>query len=729
MSSGLLDIHVLEETTSRVSALTKSIDKQVGIVEELTSGAHQAVRTSARGTNRDHGHFRSNAAAVLEVYEHVEQATRRVSDLNEPIHQGVEAVGWDAYIAIVAAAQSVHSDLTMQPELQRFPQLADGAYSVFEDGQSNLRRYFKRLCKGVFKAPTASEQDELPPPELSYGDIHTLAKLLESLSQFPETERATDQYVLQVMDTYLTKCTEPALSRKPPPPTQEFQAYVGDVRASLLSAVEVLYASDSSKQRQAARAVDEFAQRESKHGVEVLEKPRPRANAPALGINTQVAARQGQMSAGPLSAGPMSPGAANNKMVPTTPGGPKSSVEALRGPQIATTPRSSRQGGTPTVGVTPGTPMAVPGTPGAAGAHPGTPGTPGNPIGTPYASQPGGGAYSPKPASSSSASNPAGSTSSGPINTSTPNWMCLEVLDTVRSGVDLPADEIARNKREGLTLLMQVFVDIDQQCRKSPITSEFGVSGASIQFLKTLQNVATTARGVEVVLSELPTRGYLAKPPPAWAARAEPTPAARADPVSLYFADCIDCLYANLSQVSSDQLKEPTKRGLFLLSNLAAVEHFITDSNTETLATLRARRAPNTPMMDTMGEVALQRFGKDVDAAFKLYLTEWNKLAPNLLDATLTGTAMNAKLSGKDREQVKEKFRVFNAEFDQLAERQKRFPVPDPTLRARISQEVRKLIVPLYTRFYMKHKDGDFTKNIAKYVKYTPPEIENAVTF
>lgn len=72
-----------------------------------------------------------------------------------------------------------------------------------------------------------------------------------------------------------------------------------------------------------------------------------------------------------------------------------------------------------------------------------------------------------------------------------------------------------------------------------------------------------------------------------------------------------------------------------------------------------------------------------------------------------------SSLSSKDREQIKEKFRNFNAEFDSLVKAHKSYNVTDQTLRQLLAKEI-AFISPLYHRFYDKHSGGDFSKHVDK---------------
>ena len=89
----------------------------------------------------------------------------------------------------------------------------------------------------------------------------------------------------------------------------------------------------------------------------------------------------------------------------------------------------------------------------------------------------------------------------------------------------------------------------------------------------------------------------------------------------------------------------------------------------------------------------------------------------HLLDVTYIKGASNrssASLSGKEREAVKERFRVltplatqtdtqnFNNDFDELIRINRGLSIPDPDVRGLVVGEIRRVVIPLYTRFYDK---------------------------
>ena len=58
------------------------------------------------------------------------------------------------------------------------------------------------------------------------------------------------------------------------------------------------------------------------------------------------------------------------------------------------------------------------------------------------------------------------------------------------------------------------------------------------------------------------------------------------------------------------------------------------------------------------------------------------------------------QLSNQKRQLLKDKFKGFNTELEELHRIQKDWSLPDPVLRSRVRDDNIELIIPLYTTFY-----------------------------
>jgi exocyst complex protein 7 len=110
------------------------------------------------------------------------------------------------------------------------------------------------------------------------------------------------------------------------------------------------------------------------------------------------------------------------------------------------------------------------------------------------------------------------------------------------------------------------------------------------------------------------------------------------------------------------------------------------------------------------------------------YLDAWKETSQHLLDVQYTSrgarptsggavdsAAIVKALSSKDKDTIKEKFKSFNASFDELVARHKQLYM-EREVRGALAREVQAVIEPLYARFWDRYHEID--KGRGKYVKY-----------
>lgn len=110
------------------------------------------------------------------------------------------------------------------------------------------------------------------------------------------------------------------------------------------------------------------------------------------------------------------------------------------------------------------------------------------------------------------------------------------------------------------------------------------------------------------------------------------------------------------------------------------------------------------------------------------YLDAWKEASQHLFDVQYTSrgarptsggpvdsAAIVKALSSKDKDTIKEKFKSFNASFDELVARHKALYM-EREVRGALAREVQAVIEPLYARFWDRYHEID--KGRGKYVKY-----------
>ncbi|KAL4801496.1 exocyst complex protein exo70 [Aspergillus unguis] len=116
--------------------------------------------------------------------------------------------------------------------------------------------------------------------------------------------------------------------------------------------------------------------------------------------------------------------------------------------------------------------------------------------------------------------------------------------------------------------------------------------------------------------------------------------------------------------------------------------------------------------------------------ATSTYLDAWKETSHYLLDVQYTSGKSGARpqsggavdssaivksLSSKDRDALKDKFKAFNASFDELVAKHKAFYM-EREVRSVLAREVQAVLEPLYARFYDRYHELD--KGRGKYTKY-----------
>ncbi|XP_065826280.1 exocyst complex component 7-like [Oscarella lobularis] len=115
----------------------------------------------------------------------------------------------------------------------------------------------------------------------------------------------------------------------------------------------------------------------------------------------------------------------------------------------------------------------------------------------------------------------------------------------------------------------------------------------------------------------------------------------------------------------------------------------------------------------------------------RTYQKCWQKVIHHLLEINKTlmtlsteGPRPGEKLSKKQRQAIKDKFKGFNTELADLQSIQKRYAIPDERLRRSLREDNVECIVPHYTKFYERYAKAQFTKNPEKYLKHRPEDVE-----
>lgn len=186
--------------------------------------------------------------------------------------------------------------------------------------------------------------------------------------------------------------------------------------------------------------------------------------------------------------------------------------------------------------------------------------------------------------------------------------------------------------------------------------------------------------------------------------------------LSTYLGDLVDIVITTLSNRSQTLHRTKPLQAIFMLNTIAVLNRMI-------LATPELQ-----PYLST------SRFDPHRKAATSLYMTAWREPSAHLLDTinttssrpmsgsstALDSTAIIKSLGSKDKDRIKEKFKLFNTSFDEQVARHKSLHM-EPEVKRTLQRDIQSTIEPLYGRFWDRYHELD--KGKGKTVKYSKSEL------
>ncbi|XP_020254264.1 exocyst complex component EXO70A1-like [Asparagus officinalis] len=178
----------------------------------------------------------------------------------------------------------------------------------------------------------------------------------------------------------------------------------------------------------------------------------------------------------------------------------------------------------------------------------------------------------------------------------------------------------------------------------------------------------------------------------------------------------MQALQSNLDG-KSKQYRDPALTHLFLMNNI----HYM------------VRSVRRSEAKDLLGDDWVQRHRRVVQQNANQYKrVAWAKILQSLSAQGLTssggGSAVGgdgSSSSGVSRSAIKERFKSFNVQFEELHQRQTQWTVPDPELRESLRLAVAEVLLPAYRSFIKRFGPlVEGGKNPQKYIKYTAEDLD-----
>lgn len=252
--------------------------------------------------------------------------------------------------------------------------------------------------------------------------------------------------------------------------------------------------------------------------------------------------------------------------------------------------------------------------------------------------------------------------------------------------------------------------------------SDNGVSECTVELMSRMRKFAEYKEASMSVIGAMKPGTWIPSPKPQWlSVYLTVTPGQPIDEndkhllLSSYFSDCIDAIIVSL-EIKAKALipKKTSVIGIFLATNLSLIDQI-------------SRKSEIVKVLGTAGADRMEKLRK---RALNMFLTNWKTLAATLMDVTVipggTTGGKKLKIGLKDKDAIKEKFKSFNSEFDELVKVFKLYNIKDQQLRQSLIKDI-SFIIPLYNRFYEKYSTGDYAKLSAKYIKYDKAKLANVI--
>lgn len=182
-----------------------------------------------------------------------------------------------------------------------------------------------------------------------------------------------------------------------------------------------------------------------------------------------------------------------------------------------------------------------------------------------------------------------------------------------------------------------------------------------------------------------------------------------------YILDTMETLLSSLEAKARTILKGKAVTGVFMANNVAVMDRMIRSSDLSSVLSSSGAPAKIDSWRKKGTSAYLDSWREPCSALLDVQYTNRGARPPSGNAGVIDSAAVVKGLSGKDKDSIKEKFKTFNASFDDLSARHRGL-VMEREVRSQLGREVQAMIEPLYARFWDRYHEVD--KGKGKYVKY-----------
>ena len=182
-----------------------------------------------------------------------------------------------------------------------------------------------------------------------------------------------------------------------------------------------------------------------------------------------------------------------------------------------------------------------------------------------------------------------------------------------------------------------------------------------------------------------------------------------------YILDTMDTLLSSLETKARALLKGKAVIGVFMANNVAVIDRMIRSSDLSSILSSSSAPAKIDSWRKKGTSAYLDSWREPCSALLDVQYTNRGARPPSGSAGIIDSAAVIKGLSSKDKDSIKEKFKIFNTSFDDLSSKHKSLTM-EREVRSQLGREVQAMIEPLYARFWDRYHEVD--KGKGKYVKY-----------
>ncbi|KAL6719907.1 exocyst complex component exo70 [Lecanora helva] len=190
-----------------------------------------------------------------------------------------------------------------------------------------------------------------------------------------------------------------------------------------------------------------------------------------------------------------------------------------------------------------------------------------------------------------------------------------------------------------------------------------------------------------------------------------------------YILDTLDTHITSLETRARTLLKSKATHGVFLSNTVATIDKMIRSSDLDALLSHNPTAASKLDAWRKKGtSIYMDSWREPSSALFDVQYTNRSGGPRPQSGSTVHSAEVVKALSSKDKDAIKEKWKLFNASFDECVKRHREMSgAMEREVKSNLSREVTNMVEPLYARFWDRYEALD--RGRGKYVKYDKGQL------